>query len=167
MFSNTTSFWLKIMIAGVVALIISMLLYYIYTKEKTFNVISIKEKLTSGSYDLFKTEIKWVEDHGKIMGNLEVSKMKYNVYYILQTYSVEAIVSMEKSLDIQDRIPCLNIIHLLSRDEVKKFYESIFKHSKIEEEGYKIPISNKLFIDFFKKNNKEGLELHCKMYYIN
>lgn len=167
MFSGLILSKFKIIIIIILLLVFGVLGYYFFNTEKKFDVISIKEKLTSGNKSLFQADIKWVEDNGKLIGTLNIDKLKSNVTYILQNQSIETISLIQHSKDLQDRIPCLNLVHLLTRTEVKNFYEVALKDMNSTNEGYKIPISSKLFIDYYQKESPAGLELHCKMYYVN
>lgn len=165
MFSRFILFKYKILICLVLLLTVCVIGYYLFKAENKFDIISIKEKLSSGNNSLFKVDIQWVEDNGKLIGTLKIDKLKSKSIYILQNHSIETISIVGKSQDFQDRIPCLNLVHLLSRSEVKKFYEIALKDSNSAIEGYEIPINNKVFIDYYQKETPEGLQLICKMYY--
>lgn len=167
MFSRLILYKVKIAIFVALLLVVVLIGYFFFKGEDKFDIISIQQKLTSGNSALFQSDIKWIEEDGKLIGDLKIEKLKSNVTYILQNRSIETISFVEKTNDFQDKIPCLNLVHLLSRSEVKNFYEVALKDPNSTTEGYQIPINKKIFIDYYQTIVPKGLELHCKMYYID
>ncbi|MCL2567122.1 MAG: hypothetical protein FWE18_03365 [Alphaproteobacteria bacterium] len=158
----------KIIFILAAASLITVGYFMFFASENKFDIIKIQQDLTSGNQALFKTNINWHEQDNKLIGITQVKSLKSKITYILEEYAIESIMVLDDSIASRNSLPCLNIIHLLSKEEVKGVFETLSKQGdgKIPEEAYKVPVNSKIFIDYFQIRTSNGIELHCKIYYV-
>ncbi|MDR0484355.1 MAG: hypothetical protein LBH40_03675 [Alphaproteobacteria bacterium] len=157
-----------IFILAILALI-TVSYFMFFASDNKFDILEIQQNLTAGNKALFKSDIVWKEEaDNTLVGTLQIDALKTKVTYILQNYAITSIILLDKSQESNGNIPCLNIIHLLSKSDIKNVFEKLSKmgNGSIPTEASKVQANSKLFIDYFQTNTKDGLEMTCKMYYL-
>ncbi|MDR2008147.1 MAG: hypothetical protein LBQ34_04145 [Alphaproteobacteria bacterium] len=158
----------KIIFILAILAIIVVSYFMFFASENKFDIIKIQQNLSKGNQALFKTDIDWHEQDNKLIGVMKVEILKSKITYVLDEHAIESIMLLDNSQTTRNNLPCLNIIHLLSRDEVKDLFETLSKQGdgQIPEEAKNIHINSKMFIDYFQIITKDGIEFHCKLYYV-
>ncbi len=157
------------MLATFFVLIISALLVYKYliNKERAFNVADIKIMLDKGALIVYKKEIIWQNQEGVLVGKIDYQQFASSITFYLSKKYISVINILDGTPNRKSTIPCLNIVHLFPKEEIKEIIRTILVNQNKSASVSHLKIKDNMFVEYHQKSLQGGkTELYCKLYYV-